>query len=378
MRYALLFVFAATACFSTLGSEIKLVNAGIVFAGNTAGENNIAKRFPHSFDIVKKNSLNRFLAEKLSKYQNSNFTVSCEDLGSIKDNVASLAFVINFERSYVSKLSGFNKYKLEVFIAAEAMVFDFKNKSILASYPFMISYSEISDIKPNETRVRAITEKIYGKDPFVVDSQNINIFDYFLETISKIDPKRTYTSTIGISKVNILAETENNVRKMGFDDESAKEFIANLFNSYIYKNFKIPVIPYSYEGSEIYYVMADGYMEADKLTNQLLLHAPKSTFKIDVSLRKLLSKIASEHRGIRTYFFGSSYLVSVRDIENSVVFSQKIGKGNSAVYVAGEEHNWPFDAEYMKVLIMLTQSAGDRLKNDPKYSDFNKIIEKCK
>ncbi len=124
--------------------------------------------------------------------------------------------------------------------------------------------------------------------------------------------------------------------------------------------------------------MADGYIEADKLTNQLLLQAPRSTYKIDISLRKLLSKIAEERRGIRTYFFGASYLVSVRDIENEVVFNKTIGKGNSAVYIAGEEKNWPFEAEYIEVLIMLTQSAGERLKTDAKFSGFSEIIEKCR
>ncbi len=377
MRYVLLF-FSLMFFLPLYGTEMKVINSGIVFAGNASGENNIAKRFPFSWNLVKNNYLNKILSEKLSKYNNTNFSIIIEDLGSLKENTISLAFVVNFEKYYISKLANFNKFKLEVFIIAEAMFFDFRSKTILASHPFMISFSEISDTKPTEIRVKEIMEKIYGNSPFIVESQNLNIFDYFIETISNINPKRTYSSTFGISKINILPETVANVRKIGFGDDDAKEFIANLFNAYIYKNFKIPVIPYSYEGSEIYYVMADGYIESGKLSNQLMLHAPKSTYKLDVSLRKLLSKIASEHRGIRTYFFGASYLVEVRDIEDEIIFKNKIGQGDSVVYVAGEENNWPFDAEYMKVLIMLTQSAGERLKSDSKYSEFPKIIEKCR
>lgn len=47
-------------------------------------------------------------------------------------------------------------------------------------------------------------------------------------------------------------------------------------------------------------------------------------------------------------------------------------------YIAGEEKNWPFEAEYIEVLIMLTQSAGERLKTDAKFSGFSEIIEKCR
>ena len=68
----------------------------------------------------------------------------------------------------------------------------------------------------------------------------------------------------------------------------------------------------------------------------------------------------------------------MRDIEDEIVFNRTIGKGNSSVYIAGEEKNWPFDAEYMNVLIMLTQSAGQRLKNDEKFSEFPPIIQNCK
>lgn len=378
MRGALLLVLALIAFPACFLNGMEVVNSGIVFAGKSAGENSVAKRFPFSWKLTKKNSLNKVLAERLSQYRGSNFSVLTQDLGSIKGDAVSLAFVVDLEKNYVSKLSGFNKYKLEVFIVAEAMFFDFKSKSILASHPFIISYSQICDVPPDEKQIESIFEKIYGRDAFVVGSENLNIFDFFIEVISKITPERMHASSIGVSKVNILPEASDNVQKMGFSQEEAQEFIANLFGAYIYKNFEVPVIPYSYEGSEIFYVMADGYVEADKLTNQLLLHPPRSTYKIDISLRKLLSKIAEENRGIRTYFFGASYRVSVRDIEDEIVFNRTIGKGNSSVYIAGEEKNWPFDAEYMNVLIMLTQSAGQRLKNDEKFSEFPPIIQNCK
>ena len=378
MRGALLLVLALLAFPACFLNGMEVVNSGIVFAGKSAGENSVAKRFPFSWKLTKKNSLNKVLAERLSQYRGSNFSVLTQDLGSIKGDAVSLAFVVGLEKNYVSKLSGFNKYKLEVFIVAEAMFFDFKSKSILASHPFIISYSQICDVPPDEKQIESIFEKIYGRDAFVVGSENLNIFDFFIEVISKITPERMHASSIGVSKVNILPEASDNVQKMGFSQEEAQEFIANLFGAYIYKNFEVPVIPYSYEGSEIFYVMADGYVEADKLTNQLLLHPPRSTYKIDISLRKLLSKIAEENRGIRTYFFGASYRVSVRDIEDEIVFNRTIGKGNSSVYIAGEEKNWPFDAEYMNVLIMLTQSAGQRLKNDEKFSEFPPIIQNCK
>lgn len=356
----------------------EVVNSGIVFAGKAGGENNVAKRFPFSWQLSKENSLNKILLDKLSKYSNPNFKILTEDLGSIKRDSVSLAFVVDLEKHYISKLSGFNKFKLEVFVVAEAMFFDFKTKSILASHPFIISYSEICDTRPSQAHIKAIFEKIYGADAFVVESQNLNIFDFFIETLSKINPKRIYSSSIGVSRVNILPETMENVRKMGFGEEDAKEFIATLFSACIYKNFKIPLVPYSYDGSQIFYVMADGYMEADKLTNQLLLQAPKSTYKIDLTLRKLLSQIADERRGIRSYFFGASYLVSVRDIEDEIVFNRTIGQSNSSIYIAGEEKNWPFDAEYTEVLVKLTQSAGKRLKTDQKFGEFPKIIDKCK
>ena len=54
MRGALLLVLALIAFPACFLNGMEVVNSGIVFAGKSAGENSVAKRFPFSWKLTKK------------------------------------------------------------------------------------------------------------------------------------------------------------------------------------------------------------------------------------------------------------------------------------------------------------------------------------
>lgn len=381
MKRLLLLIFSSLFFFGNLHAEMKIVNAGIVFAGNQAGNNNVAVRFPHISALLKTNSaeMNQSLIERINSIKKSGYVFDTENFASSKENAISMAFVLNFERVFISKIPMHTDYMLEVFVAAEVMFFDFKTKSILASYPFMISYSKAYKTVPNEAIVRDIFGKIFGKTAFNVAGENLNIFDYFAETVSKISPRRSYALSVGIQKIDVSSEASVGIRGIGFpDDSSAKEFLANMFNSNLYKNFGVPVLPFSYDNSEIYYAMAEGYQDGDKLQNTLQLSVPKPTYKINLELMRLTPELKEQDRGIKTFAFLSNYRISLFGIENESIFSKRIAKVNTTIFTAGAEDKEAFNSELLRTLIELNQSSTKRMSTEAKYSVFKNTILKCK
>ena len=380
MKRFTFFIISIIAFVSTaLCSDIKLLNAGIAFAGVQSGENNIVKRFPYSSFYAKYNDLNQYLAERISKFKKEGYSFVTEDLGSVRENTVSMAFVVDAEKHFISYIEGINQYKLEVFVAAEILLFDFRTKTILATYPFMVSCSDLFKTKPGEENIQAMYSNIFGKKSCVINGVNINIFDYFFQVLSQIEIKRSYSSTVGITTVDVHSTTESNLRSIGFpDNDSAKTFMVNVFSANLYKNFKTPLVPYSYENSEIFYAMATGYKEADKLSNDLILKTPKSTYKITLKLNTLDYKKEDGRRGINKCIFTGKYDILVHDIENEKLFGKRISSGKSIVLTDLNRDQEMFNTELFYTLILLNQNVAKRLSYESSFKIFKDIMEKCK
>lgn len=353
-----------------------IANAGIVYSTPTGGEEGIAKSFPFSSSIIKEKNLNNTLKKCFENVKRPGCRIITEDLASTKQGAISVALSIDNEMHRISYISGIQKYKLEVIVNASVVLFDFNTKSILATYPFMISYADNYSSSPSADIIRSVYKKIFSDVDYAMGAESVNIFTFASNILQNIEIYKSYASTIGIKKVDIEPIAEKPIKELGFDCENAKSFMANMFNGAISKNFKIPVLPYSYGNSEIFYVMADGYKEGNKLSNDLLLKVPNPTYSVSLSLEKLAYKLKQKENSNFVYSFLSRYRISVCDIENIPVFDGKIAKGNAEVFTSQyNDKDMHLTALYYNFIQLLNSRTSEKLNGDKR---FVNILERCK
>lgn len=351
-----------------------IVNAGIVYSTPTGGEEAVAKSFPYSSSIIKANNLNAALKSRLEKISKPGCRIITEDLATSKQNAISIALSIDSERDFTSYISGINQYKLEVIVNASIVLFDFHTKSILASYPFMVSYAKNYKSEPGAAEKMDIFSEIFS-----AQDTSVNVFKYAADMLKDIEIYRSYDSTIGVSNVGFSPEAESSMQALEFDSDSSKIFIASLFNGAVSKNFKVPMLPYSYNGSEIFYVMADGYTNGDKLSNELLLKNPNPTYQINLDLGKLSYRKLRKEGNAFGYGFVSGYEIDVRNISSATIFKKRIALGTSAVYTTQFNGRGMHLAQLFYNLVSLfDKKTAKEIKENDKFEKFLDILEECK
>jgi|GEM_PF-2670956 len=388
LRYIIsIWIFAVA--ISMNAQEMKVVYSG--FGYNCTGLEEIAKRFPFTQKLQNEKlklsnnedfNINKFLGDKIEKSYKGNLKIS-RDYASISDGTTiSLAFVVDYESVQVSRLVLENKtsYIVDFFICAQAMFYDFTHKRIVASYPCIVAYKDRFNVLPTEQQKYEIIKKMYLDSSF-----EVNIFNQFIKVLNDAKPKRSYESTIGITKVEIGKDSINALPANLKNQELAKEFVASVFNAYFSDQMKMPVLPYSStDGGNIYVLMREyyndvtdhSYVEGDY--SKYSFAVPPPTYKIDLTLEKLASVIAKEEKPQRIYLFGSAIQIRINDIEKKEIFRERFKDGFTEAIVIGDEANWPFGEKYIEALLKTYESSTQKLSEESGYKKIRSQLDKCK
>ena len=362
-----------------------IINSGIAFSSPDGTDQGIAERFPFISGLLKENNLNLYLKDRLESVKKPGCKIITEDLAAENQNAISMVLSIDNE---MHKTNG---ARAEIFVNASIVFFDFRTKSILASYPFMVSYNRNFMGGPRNADIKGMFKEIFSKTP-----SNINIFDYAAKIIKEIPIYRSYSSTIGVRNVKLSAEAKKSTNEFGLNDEDSKAYIASLFNGSISNTFKIPMIPYS-KGGQILYRMAEGYANENKRYNEIdmILKVPNTTYKIDLDLLKLYyMKGKAEDRGFCSYLFLSGIEVSAYNIENKLLYKRRFANPTAAVFREGGRASDKYaDADssynknyrdpkktaqlYFNFIGLFSAKIGEDLKTDSKNKPFVDILGRC-
>lgn len=388
MKNFLRTIFLLFLTFSTLEvNAITIVNAGVSFSGDASGDgqNSIAKRFPYTSKLYEEkdaqnpnlSKLNKILVDKLKKDYKGMYKMEFDNLMRTKDDVLSLAFVLNFEEVFESKSEMHNVYRIEVLVGVDAIFFDFKTKKIVASYPIMLSVSDLLETKPSEANIYKMFAKMFGDSPYYLNKVNGNIFDFFIGKLNIINLASANNISIGVKNVVLEAEAKSNILKLNLgDEEGSKKILANMFNSKISSKFNIPLMPYT-NGAPVFVNMANSYMESSDLM-QIVLEVPDPTYEISLIFEKLMSKKTKEKQGMGIYFFGAFGYVGMNIKGSSKQAINRFKNGFSKTYVLGQEHNWSFNADYMTALLMFFDVIPNDILKKSENKELLTILNKCK
>lgn len=289
---------------SAVADSVPVYWSGFAFQGDFATG---AERYPFTSGLLevidgKMPLLNKALKERVESVANKSFFIETETLGGLGPDAASsvaLAFVLDREAVSVEQFG--NEYKLLVELSAQALFFDFKEMSVLASYPFVVQYIDVLRQPPSPEDVLPIVQKLYlGGVP-------VNIFDEFVETLAAAQLNPNVNRRIQVTGVSVSDEARTLLPgQFAGDTADLAASLGREFSSALSANQNIPVLPFA-KGYAIGGVMAMRF--ADQSVFNLAIPAPDYEIRLD--LKKLVKIEYSKSAVGTTYIYGSYVNVNV-------------------------------------------------------------------
>tara|TARA_B100000686_G_scaffold116153_1_gene123497 strand:+ start:365 stop:1597 length:1233 start_codon:yes stop_codon:yes gene_type:complete len=270
--------------------------AGFAFVGDYREKD---KLYPYSSKLAEETmttgqtKLNHalFNAAKNIKNPSINFKlVSAMDIK--KGETISLAFAVSTEKNRIQAFG--NQFFVHYEVYAQILVFDFSEKKVLATFPIRIQYSEVLNQKPSEAHSLEIFRKIYLEPGF-----KANIVDMWVERMNSIKIKESFGNYIRISSVEVPSETLKFVPAKFSQNKSFNKQAAQLLETSLSANQKVPVVPYA-EGGSL------GKMRVQFVNNDISddFKLPEADYGIDLKVRPF-KKYTVKKKGFSQVTYGS-------------------------------------------------------------------------
>jgi hypothetical protein len=193
------------------------------------------------------------------------------DLGNTKvGDALAVAFVLTWENLAQETVG--REVKVVADLRAEALIFDFQSKKVIAAYPFGAQSRQVLPTAPSPDTVRNLFRALYFGPG--------NIFDAFIRVLKSTDIKRSYGAYAQVADVQIEDKATQVLAAVPVASEQVKVFIAEAFDASLSKNFGIPVLPYL-AGQAIGGKMSARFADGD-VYNFVL---PEPDYKIRLTLR---------------------------------------------------------------------------------------------
>ena len=289
---------------SVVADSVPVYWSGFAYQGDFATG---AERYPFTSGLLELKDgempiLNRTLKELVERVSNESFFIETEKYGQLGPDASSsvaLAFVLDRETVSVEQFG--NEYKLLVELSAQALFFDFKEMSVLASYPIIVQYIDVLQNPPGDSDVRPIVDGLY------LGGVQVNIFDEFIETLTAAELNLNVNRRLQVTDVSVGEEVKAQLPpEFRTNTAALAESLGREFSSKLSANQNIPVLPFT-KGYAIGNVMAMRFADQSVLN----LKIPEPDYEIRLDLKKLVRIEYSKVAAGTTYIYGSYLHVNV-------------------------------------------------------------------
>jgi hypothetical protein len=359
---------------------------GFAFLGDFSARN---KLYPNTSalmdaDTNKPSQLNRDLQQRLQSVNNATFSLELNKLGALGPKSASataLAFALDRETVSIERIAG--QYKLLVELSAQVLFFDFKEFSVVASFPMTVQYIDLKRHEPTPAEVQAIVRDLY------LGKLGVNIFDEFVSTLKTVALNPSVSRRIKVTAVSIEEESRSALpASLKSDDAALQAFIAQEFGKYLSKNQHIPVLPYAVDsavGKTMAMRISDGSVYNLKI--------PQEDYAIQLGLVKF-KKVEFQKTAAGSSFIYGAFLhvKALEPLSGVAYFDATIKNGATKIIPAGQDvvDDW---AAHQESLLALIDSFTRQLTNpEPEWVDthtgnksnvgnmknFAKVLQSCK
>jgi hypothetical protein len=300
MRWALALltmVIGLAASSAVSAQEKRIVHfAGFALSGDAAKSHD---NFPYTKELIDNQGknvqldFNKSLFSKISSQTFENFKVTPDPGDYKKSDALVLAFMLTWENVSTERFEDFTK--VAVNLQAQALLFDFSTKQIIAAYPFGVEYIDSVKGTPDHQRILSDVKTLY-------DTQSGGLFDAFIAVLHHVQPKTSFGARIQIVSTDISQPAADELTKNAIDPDQAKELLTNAFERYLSHNGDVPVLPHA-NNQAIGGVMAATFVNGDAFNFAI----PPSDYQIHLTLDNL-RKVQVSKTDAETALAYASYL----------------------------------------------------------------------
>jgi hypothetical protein len=293
----------AFAASTAIADEVPVLHfAGFALAGNAADNHTL---YPYTTQLIDPASnasiseFNKLLTTKLSASTFENVNIS-NDLGNINSgDTLSLAFVLTWENVSAEPYGNFTKVSIN--LQAEALLFDFNTKRIIAAYPFGVEYIDSIKGPVRPDRIRNDVSLLY-------QSPTNGLFDAFITAIRRIKRTSEFGGRIQIVSADLTPAAQSALAQYNIGDPLAIGLLTNSFERYLSSNDDVPVLPNS-NNQVIGGVMTARFMNGDVYQ----FNIPPSDYDVHLTLTNIRRVVVSSNDATTAYAYAA--YVDVRIVQ---------------------------------------------------------------
>lgn len=248
-----------------------------------------------------------------------------------------LAAAIDRETVSIEPIGG--QYKILVELALQALLFDFREQQVIASYPMTLQYTDLMSHQPSHADLRSIVEDlVYGS----ADNQLASILAKTLSDVRLPDAAVRRIQVGGVA----LSDTARQKLPNGASESLLKATLSHELSKIISSNAGIGLLPPSV-GEAIGGTMAARF--SDGRVFQLTI--PEADYVIRVHIDDWRRGVLKRTPAMRQELFGAFFNIEVLEPHSGTVyFNQPLRKGATKIIPATQEEVDAWSASYETLL----------------------------
>jgi hypothetical protein len=296
----------------------KVYFAGLSFIGD---DKDMSSAAPYAASIIRnKEALadyNKRLGEALIGIEDDSVAYELGLGNSKSGNALALSLAIT-EEQFQAENTGSGYYAVKASTFGQIVLFDFTEKRIISTIPFITSYTD-SPKKIDDDYRSGIYKTVYSDQ-----SKTINLINVFISRLADVNFEKPFNSwNIKLRSVSYTSNAEKALAKYGVDKDFFDVRVASQFSSAMSKRLGVPVLPFT-KGQAIGGAMAMRFENADAVELEL----PPADYYVDLKLLGFNQKILKETTNMIYPSFISGLRVSIGDVKfNELLFSEKAQSG---------------------------------------------------
>ncbi len=329
--------------------------AGFALRGAAASS---SARFPYTLALLKTlnangiDTIDAALRNKLNHFHSSKLNLNLNGLGNVKTGQSiAVAFVLNRETVGKGKIG--DVYKLYTQLSGSVLFFDFREMSVIATYPVSVEYVDAFDKPPSPAEIQRDVHDMY------FGNIKINLLNDYVKTLASATLKRRYGNRLRVTSVSItlsaLADMAPPLRRTPSD---AREFVAEAFGQALSSNQHVTLLPYKKDqaiGNKMALRFANG--------NVYTLSIPQTDYALALNVKKF-RRIQYEKKSFATGWIYATY-VTVKlyePLSGHVYLDSKFRDGVAKIIPENQTNvmNWPV---YQEALLRLFDDVTTAFSN---------------
>jgi hypothetical protein len=353
----LIIIATQVMCSPASAEKQKVYFAGFAFLSD---HNDVEIDFPYSRKIFELKDpatgqprLNAALLTKLKGKIFDEFDLVTDALGDhLSAGSVAMAIALDWENINTEEIDG--KYKVVINLHGQVLLFDYREKKILAGYPTGVRINDVSVTTPDEKQYMALFEKICFEN-----IGGVNLPDVFVDGIGRVKLKEGFSQRIKISEV-VLEEKSNEFlpQNIKLRPEAFKAFIAQQFGTFLSSNLGVPILPYS-TGEAIGNTMACRFQNGSVFN----LTIPKEDIPLKIALRGFKKVKLDENTTGSSWAYGAYIQFSALNPFKETILNARFK--NAAVKIVPVSqttvNDWPaFQESMLSLFDQLTRQIAAR------------------